>query len=167
MRESILDRTIVTMPRAMTLEALSQTVVMNYAEQQESTMQLRASMTSIEEKFTDLYILLTKTHRNRWWTILTVVRRTAKIRYSILNWNLAVVLGLMRWEIDLHWLRIAMVWFAESNFRWIALAERHFRIGGYSEAMKVRAGFNQFEWRCVELVQQWDLKEAVSELDGL
>lgn len=95
-RESILDRTIVTMTRAMTLEALSQTVVMNYAEQQESTMQLRASMTNIEEKFTDLYILLTKTHRNRWWTILIVVRRTAKIRYSILNWNLAVVLGLMR-----------------------------------------------------------------------
>lgn len=134
------------MTRATTLESLSQTVATNYAEQQESTVQLRASMTSLEEKFTDLYNLLTKAPVP---LVIDDLNRSPtnsqnRVRDSELEPGRSLRSDANRDRPRLIDNRDSLIrrielplFDGEDAYGWIALAERYFRIGGYSEATKL------------------------------
>lgn len=136
------------MTRATTLEALSQTVASNYAEQQESTVQLRASMTSLEEKFTEIYIILT--NNTTATTIGDLNQVPTASNNQVPNTTLEPgrsprieevrvqnTLGDHRDMIK----RVELPIFdGDDAYGWIALAERFFRIGGYDETAKIELG---------------------------
>lgn len=145
MRESVLDRTDrdLKMTRATTLESLSQTVAANYAEQQESTVQLRASMTSLEDKFTELFNLLTKnttaiqdhqqipsTSDNRVHNSDSIPGRSPTMGEARVQNAISDHREMMK-RVELP------IFDGEDAYGWIALAERFFRLGGYDEVAKI------------------------------
>ena len=145
-RASFLDRTIATMTRATTLESLSQTVAENYAEQQETAVQLSASMTSMEEKFTELLNLLTKNANPTGIDDLnrSLTNGQNQVRDSDLEPGRSFRSDAVRDrpplidDRDGLIRRIELPLFnGDDSYGWIALVERYFRIGGYSEAMKI------------------------------
>lgn len=132
------------MTRSTALESLAQTVASNYAEQQEATVQLRASMTSLEEKFSELCNLLTKA------LVPPVIDDLKESPQNGLNQVRDYDLepgSTLRSDTDRPRLmddrdslirRIELPLFnGEDAYGWIALAERYFRIGGYSETTKL------------------------------
>lgn len=134
------------MTRATTLESLSQTVASNYAEQQESTMQLRASMTGLEDKFTELFNLLTKnsvaptiadpnqipmTSANQVHTSTSEPDRSIRIEEVRVPNALSDYREMMK-RVELP------IFDGEDAYGWIAVAERFFRMGEYDEMTKMR-----------------------------
>lgn len=116
----------------------------NYAEQQESTVQLRASMTNLEEKFTDLYNLLTKAPPLMEDLHRSPANGQNQVRDSELEPGCSLRSDANRDrprlvdDRDSLIRRIELPLFnGEDAYGWIALAERYFRNGGYGEATKL------------------------------
>ena len=151
------------MTRATTLESLAQTVASNYAEQQESTGMLRASMTSLEEKFSELFNILTKGTAATPIGDINHVPTTSENQVHNSDPLARVDTVTMRNTLGDHRDMIKRVelpiFEGEDAYGWIALAERFFRIGGYSEEAKIELisislGGDVLSWFNSEIVRR-------------